>query len=68
MGTESTGAGIAGLACVALGLLMVTISLAKSFGKSSGFGIGLLLLGVVFFPMLAFGNNRYIGPTQLSTT
>ncbi len=46
-------------------IVMVTLSLAKSFGKSSGYGIGLLLLGVVFFPMLAFGSDRYVGTPVL---
>jgi len=42
--------------------VMIAIDLAKSFGKGVGFGIGLLLLGFVFYPMLAFGDARYIGP------
>ncbi len=36
--------------------------LAKSFGKSEGFTVGLVLLGIVFFPMLAFGDAQYQGP------
>jgi hypothetical protein len=27
-----------------------------------GFGIGLLLLAVIFFPILAFGSAQYQGP------
>jgi len=38
------------------------IALAKSFGKDTGFGIGLLLLGFIFFPMLGFGDAKYVGP------
>ena len=38
------------------------IALSKSFGKEPGFAAGLILLPVVFFPLLAFGNNEYIGP------
>lgn len=30
------------------------IELAHKFGKSTGFGVGLTLVGVVFFPLLAF--------------
>jgi Family of unknown function (DUF5684) len=41
---------------------IVCIELAKSFGKEAGFGIGLALLGVIFFPILGFGSARYIGP------
>jgi len=36
--------------------------LAKSFGQSAGFGIGLIFLGFIFFPMLGFGSARYLGP------
>lgn len=39
-----------------------TNMLSKSFGKSEGYTIGLLFLGIVFFPMLAFGDAKYIGP------
>lgn len=41
---------------------LVFIDLAKSFGKDVVFGIGLWLLGIVFFPILAFSDARYIGP------
>lgn len=36
--------------------------LSKSFGKEEGFTVGLILLGVVFFPILAFGDAKYLGP------
>lgn len=45
-----------------IALLLVFMALAKSFGKSEGFGIGLFLLGFVFFPILAFGDAKYVGP------
>lgn len=37
------------------------IKLAHSFGKSTGFGIGLSLLPYIFYPILGFGNANYIG-------
>lgn len=40
------------------GLNMVS----KSFGKDEGFTVGLLLLGIVFWPILGLGDARYIGP------
>lgn len=40
------------------GLNMVS----KSFGKDEGFTVGLALLGIVFWPILGFGDSRYIGP------
>ena len=42
-------------------VIIMYMELAKVFGKSTGFGIGLVLLGVVFFPMLAFGDATYQG-------
>jgi hypothetical protein len=42
--------------------ILVYIDLAKSFGKSTGFGIGLVFLSFIFFPILGFGDARYIGP------
>ena len=41
--------------------ILVVLDLAKSFGKSVGFGIGFLLLPFVFAPMLAFGDATYRG-------
>jgi hypothetical protein len=43
-------------------MFLVAIDLAKSFGKTAGFGIGLAMLGPVFFPMLGFGSAQYVGP------
>jgi hypothetical protein len=43
--------------------IILCIDLAKSFGKGVGFGIGLILLGVIFFPILGFGSAQYLGPT-----
>jgi hypothetical protein len=36
------------------------IDLAKNFGKGTGFGVGLVLLSFIFFPILAFGSARYM--------
>src|ERR1700761_5402067 len=36
--------------------------LSKSFGKDEGFTVGLVLLSPVFFPILGFGDARYLGP------
>jgi uncharacterized membrane protein YhaH (DUF805 family) len=40
-------------------LALVCISLAKNFGKGAGFGLGLLFLSPIFYPILAFGDARY---------
>jgi hypothetical protein len=42
--------------------VIVVIDLAKSFGKGIGFAIGLMLFGIIFLPILAFGSARYRGP------
>lgn len=36
--------------------------LSKSFGKEEGFTLGLIFLGIIFYPILGFGDARYIGP------
>ena len=40
---------------------MIPFKLAEKFGKDVGFAIGLLLLGIIFLPILAFGDARYRG-------
>ena len=42
--------------------IILCIDLAKSFGKGVGFGIGLILLSLIFFPILGFGSAQYQGP------
>lgn len=36
--------------------------ISKSFGKDEGFTACLILMGVIFWPILGFGEARYIGP------
>lgn len=36
--------------------------ISKSFGKDEGFTVGLIVLGVVFWPILGFGSAQYQGP------
>jgi len=43
--------------------IILCIDLAKSFGKGVGFAIGLILLGIIFFPILGFGSAQYQGPS-----
>ena len=42
--------------------IMLSIDLAKSFGKGAGFGIGMVLLPFIFIPILGFGSAQYVGP------
>ena len=41
--------------------LLASLGMAKNFGKGSGFGIGLWLLGRIFLLILAFGDAKYQG-------
>ncbi|MCD4791654.1 MAG: DUF5684 domain-containing protein [Bacteroidales bacterium] len=43
-------------------LIWITNLLSKSFGKDVGFTLGLLFLGIIFFPVLGFGSAEYKGP------
>ncbi len=36
--------------------------LAKSFGKDVGWTLGLIFLSFIFYPTLAFGSSKYVGP------
>lgn len=42
--------------------IWTTNLLSKSFGKDEAFTVGLILLGFVFYPILGFGDAKYMGP------
>ena len=48
-------------------IILVMLDLAKAFGKDTGFGIGLVFLGFIFLPILAFGDSQYLGPVNQTT-
>jgi uncharacterized membrane protein YhaH (DUF805 family) len=39
--------------------IVVSVDIAKNFGKGTGFGIGLAFLGFIFYPILGFGDAQY---------
>jgi hypothetical protein len=39
--------------------VLVSINIAKNFGKGEGFGLGLAFLGFIFYPILGFGDARF---------
>jgi hypothetical protein len=39
----------------------MSVGIAKAFGQGTGFGLGLMFLGFVFWPVLGFGNAQYQG-------
>ena len=58
---RSTGWSIVLLVLIPVGFFIVPFDIAKKFGKSGGFGVGLLLLPMIFYPMLGFGSAKYQG-------
>ncbi|HSY49770.1 MAG TPA: DUF5684 domain-containing protein [Thermoanaerobaculia bacterium] len=40
-------------------IIIVVIAIAKNFGKSTGFAIGMIFLPFIFYPMLAFSDAKY---------
>jgi Family of unknown function (DUF5684) len=43
--------------------IIVTHALSLSFGKGVGFTLGLIFLGFIFYPVLAWSDAQYLGPT-----
>ena len=39
--------------------ILLAIEVAKKFGQSSGFGLGLAFLPFIFYPVLGYGSARY---------
>ena len=44
-----------------IAMFVINIEVANKFGKGAGYGVGLTLLGFIFYPMLGFGSARYRG-------
>lgn len=44
--------------------IITMVKLAKAFGKSGGFAVGLIFLSVIFYYILAFDSSTYIGVPQ----
>ena len=42
--------------------IMTYVAFAKNFGKGVGFALGLIFLGFIFFPILAWGSAQYQAP------
>jgi hypothetical protein len=39
--------------------ILVNVEVAKRFGRSEAFGLGLSLLGFVFYPILGYSSDQY---------
>lgn len=49
------------LICFPIFYIIICIDVAKRFGQGVGFAIGMILLGVIFWPILGFGSAQYQG-------
>lgn len=47
---------------IAVLAILQNVKLGQAFGRSTGFIIGLILLGPIFQLILAFGSSEYVGP------
>ena len=39
--------------------LLVNVEVARRFGRSEGYGLGLAMVGFVFYPLIGFGDAQY---------
>jgi hypothetical protein len=44
-----------------LAAIKIGLDVAKGFGQGLGFGLGLVFLGFIFWPLLGFGDYQYQG-------
>lgn len=43
--------------------ILVNVEVAKRFGRTETFGVGMAVFGFVLYPLLGFGRAEYTGPT-----
>lgn len=58
---------VGGIAVLVVSIL-IGIAVAQKFGKGTGFGVGLALLSPIFYPILGFGDAKYLGTTPPAAT
>jgi len=46
---------------IVIGIYVIHL-LSKSFGHGLGFTLGLIILSFIFYPILGFGDSKYLGP------
>lgn len=57
---------IVGSIAVLVIMIITMVKLAKAFGKSGGFAVGLVFLTLIFEAILAFGDSKYVGVDGVS--
>lgn len=45
--------------------IILTLELVRAFGKDGSFGILAIFLPFIAYPILGFGDARYVGPSKL---
>lgn len=45
--------------------VLIAVSVARSFGKSDGYAVGIYFLGFIFYLILGFGDSKYLGPKPM---
>ena len=45
--------------------ILLSVSIVRSLGKSDGWAVGLVLLGPLFYLLLGFSKDEYIGPKPM---
>lgn len=58
--------GLASAAASIYFLILLNVSLARSFGKEDGFAVGLILLAPIFYFILGVKDNQYLGPKPMN--
>lgn len=48
--------------------IILSVDVARAFGKGTGFGVGLALLGFIFYPILGLGDATYQAATPPPVT
>lgn len=52
---------VVGYIAVLVIVIMTYVKLAKAFGKSTGFAVGMIFLSIIFMAILAFDSSTYLG-------
>ena len=52
---------VLGFIAVCVITILTMIKLARAFGKSDGFAVGLIFLSIIFMSILAFDDSTYLG-------
>jgi hypothetical protein len=46
--------------------ILLTVEIARKFGQGTGFAVGMIFLPWIFYPILGFGDARYLGTPAIA--